>query len=620
METCRNGIRRSPTAEFWAISRVAVPLIFKNSANLQCFRVIVADADQYTILLPRSMEEWITVSGLRKFLRGCFAYTSVIFLIAAFGTVSTLFRGYGAPDQPRRQLTFIEILLLGMSKLVLLLPLLLAYVNGMAWWNLRNRKPSGRLWALAASFGILLAGIALFGMDLFTSMYASSHHITVHGSRHAPHFTVLIVAHLAIGIAGLVTFWPRDAHLDTTTTLPARVSRDGTHAALDLIALILQIGGTFWGISIYERWGYYNGLPHTHGLESWFQWIIVVMCVILIHESAHALTGIALGMKLRAFVVGPFQWRLLRGQWTFRFQPAQLFALSGAAGLVSPDPDRSPWEEVAMIAAGPFSNLITGAVAAALTYSARDEQWGQLWEYFALFATISLVAFVVNLIPFRPDALYSDGARIYQLFRRGPVTEYHRALKIAQSTLVSQRRPRDYDIAAIHRASAHFTDGLEGLILRLFATSCYFDRGDYAEASTALTEAESVYSQSANDIPAELHTGFIIKGTILHREGDYARRWWDLMEAKKPKILDQDYWLAKCAVHLSENDVIAAHNAWDTGHAYLQKLPDAGTYNYDRYCYSKIKGLLENQSDTAGIAPRAATNPVRSNLLPAAIE
>src|ERR1700741_937371 len=117
--------------------------------------------------------------GLRNFLRGCFGYASVIFLIAAFGTVPAIFSGYGSPHvhHSPRPLTFSEISLLGASKFILLLPLALTYVNGMAWWNLRSRKPSGRLWALVASFSILLAGIALFGVDVFLSTYASSHHI-----------------------------------------------------------------------------------------------------------------------------------------------------------------------------------------------------------------------------------------------------------------------------------------------------------------------------------------------------------------------------------------------------------------------------------------------------------
>lgn len=246
-----------------------------------------------------------------------------------------------------------------------------------------------------------------------------------------------------------------------------------------------------------------------------------------------------------------------------------------------------------MIAAGPLANLLTGSVAAALAYSAEGASWEPYWEYFAMFATVSLVAGVVNLIPFRPESLYSDGARIVQLFRHSPAADYHRVLKTVTCTLVSARRPRDYDIEAIQRASTHFTAGHQALLLRLFATSYYFEHDSPAEASAALAEAERIYRESASDAPTDLHTSFLIKGAILGRSPAWLREWWHSMEQKKPTNLNQDYWLAKAVFHWADNNAAAAREAYNTGAAYLAKLPDAGTYNYDRDCYARIEGLLD---------------------------
>jgi hypothetical protein len=69
-----------------------------------------------------------------------------------------------------------------------------------------------------------------------------------------------------------------------------------------------------------------------------------------------------------------------------------------------------------------------------------------------MFTTISLLAFVGNLVPFQTGtAHYSDGAQIYQILSNGPWRDVYRVLRVAAATLVTNLRPRDYDIGAIER-------------------------------------------------------------------------------------------------------------------------------------------------------------------------
>jgi Peptidase family M50 len=532
---------------------------------------------------------------LRRFLRGCIGFAALAYLMSSFTLTPKLFRHpllshLSGFEQNGLALKALGFVLLTLGKLIYTIPLILTIVFGVAWWGLKTGKPYARPWAIAASVALMLTGMnfALVSYWMSTSRFRSM----------LATFLILAVGFLFVGIAGLFAFWKRDTQSQIAVEVhPARIRGDGTHQILDALALVLQIGGTMALMSLYTRWGHENDLPIAHGLGSWFQFVVVIVLVTLIHESGHALVGVAVGMKLRAFVVGPFQWRVLEGRWTFRFRPAEIFALSGAAGLTAPNPDQSRWNEVAMIAAGPFANLVTGSVAAALAYSAEFHPWERFWEYFALFATVSLVAFAVNLIPFRPEALYSDGARIYQLFRGGPLADYYRAVKTVQSTLVSPRRPCDYDIAAIQRASGYFIEGEQALLLRLFATEYHFDRGDYPASSAALADADRIYHESATNIAAELHTSFIIKGAIVRHDVAFVCQWWERMNALKKDRRNQDYWLAKCGFHWAEGNADAAREAWATGQAYLQKLPNAGTYNFDRDCYLRMKELLESAPD-----------------------
>ena len=198
----------------------------------------------------------------------------------------------------------------------------------------------------------------------------------------------------------------------------------------------------------------------------------------------------------------------------------------------------------------------------------------------------------------RPEALYSDGAQIYQLLRGGPWADLHRVRSVAASTLVTPLRPRDYDIEAIQRAERSFTRGPQGLLLRMYASSYFLDCGKIPQACEALAEAESIYKESASDIPAGLCMAFVFRTAFLGRDAVGARQWWERMKAKKPTHFGADYWLARSALLWVEGRKNEAHEAWDKGNILAQKLPAAGDYEFDRYRCS----LLGNVLDSAPIA------------------
>jgi Zn-dependent protease len=524
---------------------------------------------------------------LRKLLRACFANAALIYLISSCTLLPALVRMHSENrrflDDSPQSTTLLQSILLLLSQFIFVIPVLLAAFNGIAWWSLRTGRKSARAWALAASLSLLLTGIGLWSLDFFLNGRSPT--------GHPPLFAVIIAGHVLVGIAGIIAFFPKHAALEDAHR--PRIAGDGTHRYLDTIGIILQVGAIVWLMNIYSRWGYEQGLPFSHGIEAWLQWFLVVILATVLHEAGHALTGMALGMKLCAFIVGPFQFRIIEGRWNFAFRPTQLLAFSGAAGLVPIDPNESRWNEVAVIAAGPFVNLLTGIVAAALAWSVAGTPWGFLWEYFALFATISLVAGIVNLIPLRPEGLYSDGARILQIFRGGPLFDYQHAARIAQSGSVSRTRPKDFDIAAIDRASGHFTSGEIGLLLRLWATEYYLDRGELPQARVAFAHAEDIFENSASHIGAGLHSCMVVNAAVTRRDAEATRKYWLTMQTKPIESLDTNYLQAKCAFHWSEHRLDLAREAWNAGMQKLAQLPDVGGCNYDRDCHARLKEIIE---------------------------
>jgi hypothetical protein len=319
--------------------------------------------------------------------------------------------------------------------------------------------------------------------------------------------------------------------------------------------------------------------------------VLVVLMIITLHELGHTATGLALGMKLRAFVVGPFQWRIRDGKWEFQFKPTEILSSEGSTGVVPASVDFPRWRSLCMMAAGPLVNLLTGIFALWIAVTATDVQVGGLP---ALFGVWSLGICAVNVLPFRTkDNNYSDGAMIYQLLSTGPWGDFHRVAAVIGSSLVTPLRPRNYDIQEILRAAHSITQGRQGLLLRLYAYSYFLDRGRILEAEQALREAESIYHQCASDIPTELITVFVFGSAYFRHDATAAREWWTRMKAKMPPRFNVDYWRAESALRWIEGNLKEANEAWEKANALAQRLPKAGAYEFDRYCCFLLRKALD---------------------------
>src|SRR5437899_9062414 len=212
-------------------------------------------------------------------------------------------------------------------------------------------------------------------------------------------------------------------------------------------------------------------------------------------------------MKLRAFIVGPFQWRIRDGKWEFQFEPKQILVPGGATGVVPAVTSFPRWAQLCMLAAGPFANVFTGVLA---LWAASAADGGLTRTGRGLpFPAWSPVMSAMNLVPFRTKDSYSDGAQIYQVLSNGPWADLHRAFSVAGSSQVTSLRPRNYDIEAILRAERGITQGRQGLLQRLLAYSHFLDQDRIPDAAEALGEAGLIYNQSASDITAELLTAFV---------------------------------------------------------------------------------------------------------------
>ena len=496
-----------------------------------------------------------------------FAVTSLICVQVLFTHAMDMVDQLAA-DQPLR---FRLLLLLVPSMMIAF-----AAIFGMAWWTTFKEKRSSRWWGIAASLSVIQASL----LPLTFPPHSMSSGLSLV---------------LALGILGLVAYAKPIRAIENQVegrfveTYPG----DGTNALLSKLIPLLIFG---IGYAAYEWWSF--GLVSI-GISridnAWYETIanlLVLFVIAMIHEAGHAAAGLALGMKLRAFVVGPFQWRVFDGEWKFRFDLKQILVAGGSAGVVPTSTEYRRSHQLWVASAGVLANLITGGFAVGLALTMDVNSLMQYGGLLALFGLWSVTVAPANLVPFRIGGSYSDGAQIYQVMSSGPWADLQRVFSIAASTLVTPLRPRDYDINAIQRAAQVINRGWHGLLLRLMAYNYFFDRDRMVEAAEAMREAALIYNDCSSEVPAELLTAFVFCNAYICRHASTARQWWSHLEAKKPVRLNQDYWLAASALHWIEGDLKIASEAWEKANGLAQHLPKAGSYDFDRDCCSLLRQAI----------------------------
>jgi hypothetical protein len=368
---------------------------------------------------------------------------------------------------------------------------------------------------------------------------------------------------------------------------------DGTNRFLNKLIGPIAFIGPAVGIVWWVPWTFRNGIPITMGLPFLLEITVIGIIVTVIHELGHVVFGLALGMKLQAFLVGPLEWHFRYGKWQFKMNLKAMFSAAGAAGLVptKSTPDRMQY--VLMIAGGPVANLVTALFSFGMALPNGGEHPGEANGLWALLGVFSLFAFLTNLIPLRTRSYYSDGAQIFQLLAGGPWADLHQAMHLAASSAVTPLRPRDLHFPSIERAAEGIAEDRTVMLLWLYAYEHFLDLGLRDEAAEALCKAESVYPQVSGDVPTGLLGIFAFANAYLHRDANIARIWWDRLESKKPTKFNSTYWLANSALHWIEGDQQVANESWQKGNDLAQKLPKAGAYEFDRHCFALLRQAMD---------------------------
>ena len=110
--------------------------------------------------------------------------------------------------------------------------------------------------------------------------------------------------------------------------------------------------------------------------------------------------------------------------------------------------------------------------------------------------------------------------------------------------------------------------------------------------------AESMYPQIANDLPADLHLGFVYGNAVFKQDLAAAQLWWQRMEAKGKTRYKLDYWKARAALRWIEGDRSEAREAWRKADSWARQAPATGAYDFDRDEIARLGVLLDAAETT----------------------
>jgi Zn-dependent protease len=445
----------------------------------------------------------------------------------------------------------------------------------IAWWMVKKGRPYGRTWALVASTS------ALVPSSLFLI-------------RQPGHYPFAIFMGGFLGLAGLVAFAARDSAIDVADARlrkKARIAGDGTSKFKDYVAQGVSMGIIWVAFQLWNQWAVGHGLARPGLISYLAQLNFAVLLTTFFHELGHLAAGLSCGKILRVFQVGPLRWAVRNGKWGFEFRLRKFYG--GGVAMVAPDLLKMRSRQALLLTGGPVASLVVGLIFVVVTLTAVGHAWQPFWSLLSTLATLSIAAFVVNLIPLQPESQYSDGAQIYQILTNGPWARVHLAFAMVTTSVVAPIRPRDFDMNVINQAIDFLRHGERGLLLRLVACKHYIDKNRIPEALAYMQEAEELFGECKFEKPQDICAEFVYVNAFHKRDLAAADLWWQRIEALRKIDPDADYWRARTALLWLQGEREAALATWEHGNELAQKLASVGTYDFTRSCFTKLRKVLD---------------------------
>jgi peptidase M50-like protein len=427
---------------------------------------------------------------------------------------------------------------------VFCLVVLVSVVAAIAAWRIERRDALGRWSLLAAS---------IFNLILFP-------------------------VGLAVTAAG-VFYFIRNPEIEPIPERKHRpIAGDGTSKLSGAIFLVAQV---IWGVfvlSSIRRWTAARGMPQVHS-ETLF-WITLACAIygtVLFHELGHLVLGDIVRFRLMGFGVGPVSWVHFGGRWRLEMRFDKL--LGGHTSMAPTTPRHIRGRAMIFTLGGPLASLTLGVIGSICLLLIPGPAWpAALGCTVALATGFSVGDFIFNLLPIASQAQYSDGARLLQMYRRGPWCDFHCANHYMALSQTTRLRPRDWPQEMVERAAEFAAQLPNPAGSFALAYAHFLDSGDWERALAWLDRARQTALPGTKLAHALAIDRAFIEG-FHRRNSREAQRWF---EQAPPRQESTDYWRALATLQAVHGDLAGAAATWNKAWAMAKTRPSTGVFDMDR--------------------------------------
>jgi hypothetical protein len=245
--------------------------------------------------------------------------------------------------------------------------------------------------------------------------------------------------------------------------------------------------------------------------------------VIGIHEAGHAVAGTLVNFDFRMYVVGPFMWDREESGWKFKWN--KNVNLSGGLVICLPNSSENMAKRFSMYAlGGPAASLVFAGLAYGITLwlsmvnSNDNLGLNLIGSLFGLMSFLSLVVFVMTMIPLHSGGFYTDGARALRFLRGGDTSRFEVLMMKIISSSSGGIRPRLLNREEINEAMtlAIKSDAPMKVYLLYYLHQSAFDEDNLNDAEKYLEE----YLAGIESIPKGIRGSVFLDAVFFYA---YAR-------------------------------------------------------------------------------------------------
>jgi hypothetical protein len=252
--------------------------------------------------------------------------------------------------------------------------------------------------------------------------------------------------------------------------------------------------------------------------------------VIGIHEGGHAIAGTSMKFDFRMYIVGPFMWDKEESGWKFKWN--KNVNLSGGLVICLPTTTENLAKRFSIYAlGGPAASLIFTGVAYSVKqlielFNINDNFILNLTgSFFGLISFLSLLIFIITIIPLHNGGFYTDGARALRFLRGGDTARFETLLMKIITSSSGGIRPRLLNMLEINEALslAKKLNAPMKVYLLFYFYQFAFDGGNFDEAEKHLKE----YISESESIPKGIRGSVFLDAAFFYA---FARK--DLAQAE----------------------------------------------------------------------------------------